>query len=347
MNKFKQLQVGQIFKNYKEICSFLDEEELTSNSKKAQIKEWECHFNFRKQGHKFIIEEVYEESLEKKYNYKGGGNSVYGDITQLLIVDLLMKAKHNHISISKSKLMETIGITNQNYSTCKEYSSKLSQYLNMDVRFIYDFYNINDSNFRKIIDRAINNLDDKRIIKYQKVYKVKPNNGEFTRQVTPSELYIINEIERNTLHELGFNKVSEIRKTKYWKTFQTEIQNKVKIELHIIYYYEAYDMTFNKECLSEEKDILMNKINHYSNSEEMKDELNDLVVNNVRNNTRNRVTNGQFNYKNYEIRLNDSYESNNDKLNNFLINRKTPCQIHNVINYISDEIVVLESSLPF
>lgn len=57
---------GQIFKNYKELCAYMGEAEVNGNAKIAQLKKWNGLFECHKQGHKIIIDKVYEngEMLE-------------------------------------------------------------------------------------------------------------------------------------------------------------------------------------------------------------------------------------------------------------------------------------------
>ena len=68
------LDTNKTFKNYKELCAYLGEEPTTANSKKAQIKEWERYFSFRKEGQKIIITEVFDTPKDKVDN-RGGNNN--------------------------------------------------------------------------------------------------------------------------------------------------------------------------------------------------------------------------------------------------------------------------------
>lgn len=71
-NKFelniKQLQQGQVFKNYKALCEYLGEAVKGSgtNGQKGQLKRWQQYFAWEKQGHKMIITEVFDEVKEKE-----------------------------------------------------------------------------------------------------------------------------------------------------------------------------------------------------------------------------------------------------------------------------------------
>lgn len=50
------LYPGMEIKNYKELCSLLDEKQKTGEAKQIQLGNWQLYFSYRKQGHKFIIE---------------------------------------------------------------------------------------------------------------------------------------------------------------------------------------------------------------------------------------------------------------------------------------------------
>ena len=62
MNK---LETGQVFKNYKTICKWLEVIPNTGSSKMAHIKEFERYCKYHREGQKYIIDEVYEVPLEK------------------------------------------------------------------------------------------------------------------------------------------------------------------------------------------------------------------------------------------------------------------------------------------
>lgn len=53
--KLNNINVGDVFANYKELCLALGVKELQGNSKIKQLKTWENYFEWEKDGHKFII----------------------------------------------------------------------------------------------------------------------------------------------------------------------------------------------------------------------------------------------------------------------------------------------------
>lgn len=65
VKNMNNVNLGQEFKNYKELCTYLGEQEKGGKSRDLQIKDWERYFSFEKQGHKFIITDVYDTPKEK------------------------------------------------------------------------------------------------------------------------------------------------------------------------------------------------------------------------------------------------------------------------------------------
>ena len=61
----KQIKKGDVYKNYKELCSALQESVKGGDSKISQLKEWSRFFNWKRQGYKFIITEIYNEPKPK------------------------------------------------------------------------------------------------------------------------------------------------------------------------------------------------------------------------------------------------------------------------------------------
>ncbi len=53
------LRVGQVFKNYKELCSFMGWKSTGGDYKKARLRELETLCKYHNEGYKFIIDEVH------------------------------------------------------------------------------------------------------------------------------------------------------------------------------------------------------------------------------------------------------------------------------------------------
>ncbi|HAT4258777.1 TPA: GIY-YIG nuclease family protein [Clostridium perfringens] len=77
------LKEGQVFKNWKEVCSHFGWKETGGDYKKAKLKELDTMCKWHKSGNKIIIDEVYEKQLIKedgrKNNFGTGKKRMFSD----------------------------------------------------------------------------------------------------------------------------------------------------------------------------------------------------------------------------------------------------------------------------
>lgn len=73
---------GQVFKNYKELCAYMEEEPLGGNMKRAQLRRWGCLFSWHKNGYKIVIDEVFEDGVVEEI--RGGSNQTSPHVDVML-----------------------------------------------------------------------------------------------------------------------------------------------------------------------------------------------------------------------------------------------------------------------
>ena len=88
MKKLDNIATGEVFKNYSALCTALDEPQKTGKSKQLQLLEWQRYFTYEKQGHKFIITEIFEEPKEKVTRYISNNRTNIQSMIDLLQSDL-------------------------------------------------------------------------------------------------------------------------------------------------------------------------------------------------------------------------------------------------------------------
>ncbi|MFS0776059.1 hypothetical protein ABC255_08645 [Neobacillus sp. 3P2-tot-E-2] len=324
--KIENLYAGQVFKNYKALCAELEMEiKSNTNSKNSQYKELERYCSYVKDGHKITVKEVYETPKEKvdgRGKSEGCRRSIYGNAAQLLITDILAQS-NGYITISKNKLMVSIGMTNVNYGECSQQVKKLEKLVDIDKSFIYEFYNINNSNFSNIIQSALENLQDKSIIMYNNIIKVREQGRFNTRKATKWEVYQILECERETLEELGFEEKSKIRVSNKWMEFKKEVQNKLNKRTEIHHYFPAYEITVNEKYIEQERNKLADLLLEQVVKDETLNQLNSTIIDHFINNSQLRkeqwFTAG--NKSKSELRNNSKYIENMKELATLLIDR--------------------------
>lgn len=337
--KIENITSGQVFKNYKELCLELEMEIKTStNSKKAQIKELERHCKLNKIGHKFYIEEVYDAPKMKVENRgKNESNNVYGQLVQLLITDLLAQC-NGHLSISRSKLLRTISMTNKNFSTCGEHVRKLSVYTDTPEAVIYDFYNSSNGTFKSAIETALNKLMDKRVIMFDKVTKVSYFDNTSPVKANQKEKLLILDIEKKILKQLGYEQISDVRVSKHWKLFNRLVKEKLHKESDINYYFLAYDITVHEEFIKEERNQLFKLLLENATRVKYKNELNSTVKQRILSNAEKRHWNSNISSKMGKERRKFTYVSDINKLIELLIDVNADDIIQEVM-LLEDEIL--------
>lgn len=257
---FINLKGGNVFSNYKELCNFLDIPILTGNSKIAQEKELKRYVDFEKEGHKYIIKEVYDIPMPI-LSTKGSG---YYETLEFIICRLLL----NHISREGStvyrttinSLAENTGFVNNLYFEYLKHKNKLSAQLSVPVEVVEKLYKDSQRNYRGTIYRTLKKLEMDKVIKFQEVYYVQEIiekdkivletdldrfgdvqthlyrpieiEGDF-RKATEFEIQTITDTEFKMLSRFNAENVYELYKNgnqvEYYNTVQRELINKIGI----------------------------------------------------------------------------------------------------------------------
>jgi hypothetical protein len=308
---------GQIFKNYKAFCAEINEPIKTGKSKQLQMQDWGRYFEYSRSGNSFIINKIYEIPTEKTDNR--GKKSIYSNAIQLLITDLLAR-RQGYITISKNKLMLNLGMININYGECGQQVKKLSKYIDMDEKMIYDFYNINNCNFTAMLETALDNLQDKSILMYNRIYKVCEVSKYTPRKASQYEIAQIMECEKEILEELGFETKSKVRVSNKWNTFQKKVQMKLNEYTDIKYYYSAYEIIVNEKYIEQERNKLAELLLEQVVRDETLNDLNYTIIEQFITNSELRKEKGTSG-KMARIRNDFSYVENMKQLASLLINK--------------------------
>lgn len=234
--KTEKLSVGMIVKNYKELCILLEVECKTGgDSKKSQLKEIERYINYEKQGHKFIVKEIYKEPLQlidgRLISSKA---ATYIDDLELLLLNFLLYNKGD-ITISKSGLYTALKMVNSNYS---KYNGNerpiLARDLKIDLTIVNEYYNDTSSILGNAIKTVLNRLERKRLI-FKTDTKVKAQ-------------IVVTPVRTNNNGDIKVNKIihtddNEIERVEY-------IPSKIKTEIEHI---ECSDSEIKKIMAIERK----------------------------------------------------------------------------------------------
>lgn len=258
-NLFK-LQKGMIVKNYKEMCELLGEKTEAGNSKKAQLREWERFFKYHKDGHKIIIDTIYDEPKEK-LDLRGSDGLLSNDI-QPLILDLLVKNNHSSsICFSCTKLLEMLKMVNANYHVGRRNIKLFSKYLEVDEDVVNDFYYFEHTKLKSSLESALDALYNKRIISWEKVTMVcvlehsatpdafgRYSTTKINRLATNNEIEFLLSIDRKVLDHMGLQSTRDVYGTSRYNKFKRLVNEELKnSNNNILYGYKGYKIIQLKE----------------------------------------------------------------------------------------------------
>lgn len=252
------LQEGQTIKNYKELCSLLEIEVSAGNKKKAQLKDIERYFTYEKQGNKFIIKEMYSEPLPKEDNKR---NSIYMEYVEKLIINMLSNCpidkEEKTINMSRNGLYFKLHMINKNYNIGRNNINSFSRYLEIPITTFYDFYNNTSTKLKGIVERTLNKLQNRCLIKWEYRIGVKLRTG-LHRIATDYEINKIVETERKILKELKEETKKDIFLKGKWNSFSNRVREELQEITPIDYYYKTFHVNTTKdfrEMMLESEDL--------------------------------------------------------------------------------------------
>ena len=131
-----KLNIGMVVKNYKELCSLLSQEVKTGNSKKYQLEDFKCYFDWEKSGQKFIISDIYDTPLTKEDKRKLGNNSIYVQCIEVILLQFLSQQEGYKCTLSKRDWWKMLGIVNYAkdvyYNRRREWNKLIDRGMAMD-----------------------------------------------------------------------------------------------------------------------------------------------------------------------------------------------------------------------
>lgn len=166
----KQLTVGQVFKNYKELCGFLGRNTTSGNYKATTLKYFESICSYHKDGNKIIVDNIYDEPLAIENDKR----CRFIDPVKDTIVNLLAK-KGGQVVYGKNQLMKNVGMVNENFCLCKDdVDNKLRLIRTLDINPLsLEDYDKNSNNLTSTkIEQALNELVEEGLIMYSKTYNL-------------------------------------------------------------------------------------------------------------------------------------------------------------------------------
>lgn len=351
-----KIKEGDVFKNYKELCAALGEKVKNGTSKKAQLKEWDRFFKVKNNGgYSLLIDKLYKEPLEKEDGRSKGGNSLqYIDLLEKLILDLIVNSEDEKLNFSKNTFMKKLKMVNDSYTYGKYYPHRASKELKIKKEELDDFYGNSDLMLNRNLMLAINRLENKSLITFNKKLGIgvartninknvsgnikgtiiededgygdvvtnfsleKATSQKSHRIATDKEINFIRDTERKHLILMGANSKKDVFSQGKQSEFYRKVINELFDERNIFTYYTTYEILFNPNYILDE--WMRQEIEITGKTREViQSELNKSIVERLKSNSEKRVMKAtslhEFARREIDhLRAEETYLTNNNRL---------------------------------
>lgn len=185
---------GQVFKNYKELCLFLNAPVKAGNGKSQQLDHWKKYFTVEKVKHSYRIIEVMMNDLEEMPAREPHADAIWTQHIGIQLYHILAEAvanpeSHtnrfgmNQLILSTQDAFEAVGLVNSEFRTLSWNDTMANK---NTTGFI--FYKAASNKLYQILYRVLKSLNDKKVITARKWYLVRTARGNKTlRLVTFDE----------------------------------------------------------------------------------------------------------------------------------------------------------------
>ena len=317
-----QLDVGLIVKNYKELCVLLGESIKAGNSKKTQLKEWERYFDYEKQGNKFIITNIYDHPMDR-IDLRHSKRTPYIDYIEELLISVLVNKKK--LFLSRNAILKSLEMINDNYTYVKYNPHKdIHELINIDKEEIKDFYTTTDDLLKRNVESALDGLERKRLISWNKTITVcfintsvetneldrikvtkheevtedgdiivsydaaQPLTREIHRKATEEEHKLIWEVEKDILVEWDYDDISDVIKYNRTDEFYKIANKRLLRRGNINYYYYSYEILCNEKYILDNYNKLESLKLNAEKTKHNIDKLNAGIIDKIGENASNR-----------------------------------------------------------
>lgn len=165
-----ELKVGQVFKNYQELCKALQLNPCTGKQKIQQMQKIQDCYELKKEGRQFTIAAIKEPPAGHS---RIAPNSKYVDFVQHILLSYLSKQKEEIAYVTQQSLWSILGMVNEKYFPMRENKEELLTLdKNMDMFNINNFYQRSNLKFRDIIKSSISSLKRRKIIMCEETFRI-------------------------------------------------------------------------------------------------------------------------------------------------------------------------------
>ena len=252
MIDISKLVVGNVY-SYKELCELTGAEYQRGSGKNRQLDGYgevgfHRFFDFEKIRYgKYIIKEIYKESLPIIDNREKGNHSVYSVFIELILMHHLSKNGKSHTeTFMKKDMWQMLGMINEGYIKLSEDDLYLINPLFTKFE-IKDFYMRTNQKLEKITISALNNLKRRCLIEWEllTVIHTTVNGCEKWIIANDEQRKEILKAKRQVLIEFGLDSVFQVFSKNKQKAYFKAVNNILHEWYNWDYYFQKYKVIFD------------------------------------------------------------------------------------------------------
>lgn len=271
------LQVGKLYKNYRELCSTIEEEIKDGTSKTAQIRKWSYEFKWERIGHAYKILEIYPIPLYPTVQRRR--KSKYSEAIYPIIIHELYKHSIAEIpSLSyvdkKSNLFRAFGFANNLYPIINWNNNKKVEehsiflMAQLDCRVVLN----------QIFNRTLENLNRNNLISCRTHYYVKDFNSRHgdTIITNADQDVIIESNIASIISDMGLRDMFQVFSQDRYQELINKLNERL-MKFHKLYYVsKAYEFSLPQDSKP------ISEIHYELFQDKSNEEIDDIIYENKR-----------------------------------------------------------------
>lgn len=202
-----------------------------------------------------MIKEIYKQPVITLTDILKTKNGKYIGLLSNIILEYLYTNPKDLQQIPLLKLFNLLGITNNNYGDGLYYKKEISQLYDVQLASIYYFYNNTKNEYKRLIERCLNNLQSRSVLFWNKCIMIIDDENKRVYKADTETKKEILDMQKETLQYLKCRNMYELMKNpKMLKEFNKILRD----EMGYNYFY-AYDITIGDKAIQIEYNNVMNK----------------------------------------------------------------------------------------
>ena len=165
-----KLQEGMLIKNYAVFCELVGQSKTTGCSKKAQLAEWQRYIEYERDGQKFFIIKI--KDIPDAPNEHRVRQGLYVAYNEYLLMKYLANQNGYEITITKRELYLLLGMTSKRLFDNTLKAQYMDNRDDAEKAEVLSFYHRAEEKLNSIIISALNSMQGRYLIKYNKEYVI-------------------------------------------------------------------------------------------------------------------------------------------------------------------------------